>query len=169
MAIKRQKGRPLGLHDHRDVVVDTNVLAHSANQNTSFHADALDFLAWLGEEYDLHWAMDDNGKAAPVLGTSLLWAEYQETLAPNATALLIFSQLLQTGRVCFSDRPSQQQRERIRTLVPRNKKDRVVLGAAVNSGSKWLVTNDEDDFSPETREACFKDFEVHISGVNTNG
>jgi hypothetical protein len=154
-------------HDHADVVVDTNVLAHSENPNNPFHADSLDFLAWLGEQRDRYWAMDDNGKAAPVLDTSLLWCEYRTTLAPTATALLLFAQLLQAGRVCFADRPNQQQRQRINKLVPHNRKDRVVLGTAVNSGSRWLVTSDENDFSADVRTACARDLGVLVSGVST--
>ncbi|MGD9958815.1 hypothetical protein [Nocardioides sp.] len=151
------------IHDHDDVVVDTNVLAHSDNRHSTFHADALEFLLWLIDGSEHNWVLDDNGKDAPLLKTSLIWTEYQETLSQVSSAMLLFKSALDTGRVCFATRPSQAQRLLIRGLVPRNRKDRVVLGAAANSGSKWLVTNDFDDFDDPTRAACQSLLDVSVT------
>jgi hypothetical protein len=150
-------------HDHEDVVVDTNVMSHGDNENSVFHADALDFLIWLIDETERHWVLDDNGRDAPLISTSLIWAEYSGTVARAGTAMLLFQQALDLGRVCFARRPGEQQSRLIRRLVPRNPKDRVVLGAAANSGSRWLVTNDSDDFDDVTCEACQEQLNVKIT------
>lgn len=151
-------------HPHADVVVDTNVLAHSVNEASVEYADSLDFVIWLSEETNRFWALDDNGKSAPLLQTSLLWAEYQSTLSATSTTMLLFQQVVLAGRVCFAERPRDSQRRKIVELLPRNKKDRVVLGAATNSGSKWLVSNDYGDFTADVRIRCLNEFGVRISG-----
>jgi hypothetical protein len=159
------KKEPIGgSHPHADVVVDTNVLAHSANESSVEHADSIEFLVWLSEEPHRFWALDDNGKSAPMLQTSLLWAEYQGTLSPSSTAMLLFQQVIAAGRLCFAERPRKSQRTTIMELLPRNRKDRVVLGAAVNTGSKWLVSNDYADFTADVRARCLNELGVRISG-----
>lgn len=165
MAKKSQRRADTSSHDHSDVVIDTNVLAHSANSTSHYHADALEFLIAVVDQGERYWVLDDNGKAAPLLETSLLWSEYQQTLAPTSVAMILFQQMLAGGRVCFATRPGEEVRNRIRRLVPGNAKDRVVLGAAVQSGSKWLVTNDEADFSDSVRDVCECDWAVTISAV----
>ena len=152
----------LGGHSHSDVVIDTNVLSHSENTGSEFHADSLELVVLVAESNDLFWVLDDNGKSAPAIETSLLWAEYQDTLSPTCSALLILQQLLSAGRVCFSDRPDLRLRKQIEGLVPKNKRDRVVLGAAVNSGSKRLVTNDWADFGEDVRRKCKKQLGVVV-------
>lgn len=165
MTKKSKIGPEVRGHEHADVVIDTNVLAHSGNPMSHHHADALDFIISVVDEDGRSWVMDDNGKAAPLLESSLLWSEYQQTLAPTSVAMILFQQMLSRGRVCFAARPSQDVRNKIRRLVPRNGKDRVVLGAAVNSGSKWLVTNDQTDFSDSVRDECGRDWGVRVSAV----
>ncbi|WP_169741740.1 hypothetical protein [Nocardioides aequoreus] len=123
----------------------------------------MDFLVWLIDDSERNWVLDDNGKNAPVLQTSLIWAEYQQTLSQVSSAMLLFQQALDAGRVCFATRPNQTQSRIIRGLISQNRKDRVVLGAAANSGSKWLVTNDFDDFDDFTRAACQSKLNVTIT------
>lgn len=152
--------------DHeRDVVIDTNVLKACENDAISFNPEALDFLAWFTAEEDLCWAMDDNGKKRPLLDTSVLWSEYHTTLDPVGTAMLLFAQLSARQRVVFSDRPSESVRNKIAKLIPRNKKDRAVLGAATTACSRWLVSEDDDDFPMDVRDKALDLFGVQITGV----
>ncbi|WP_371405246.1 hypothetical protein OHA10_06440 [Kribbella sp. NBC_00662] len=152
-------------HKHRDVVVDANVLAHSDNANSFYYVDALELIDWIVEQGGaVKWAMDDNGKTAPAIETSTIYAEYIGTVSPQCPALLIFQNLLsQSGRVCFADRPDQSLRNTIRKLVPRNKKDQVVLGAACGSGSRWLVSGDLNDFPDDLRDECEDLLNVRIT------
>lgn len=150
-------------HAHRDVVIDANVLAHSDNEDSYYYLQALDLIDWVVSE-DLWWAMDDNGKCAPAVETSLIYTEYINTVSPQCPALIIFQNLLQRGdRVCFAERPGQALRNEIRKLVPNNPKDRVVLGAACGTGSRWLVSGDLTDFSDEVRTKCESAFDVRIT------
>ena len=148
---------------HDDVVVDTNVLGHSDNDGSTRQGECLDFLIWLSGEEDRFWTMDDNGKQAPVLDTSLLWAEYNDTLSPVGTAMLLFQQMLGLERVCFASRPDQGLRQRLQRSIPNNKRDRVILGAACTSATKWLVTCDESDFTIKVREEYWSDLGVRVT------
>jgi len=148
---------------HDDVVVDTNVLSLSDNEKDPRQGDCLEFLTWLTSDADWHWVLDDNGKMAPAIDTSLLWAEYNDTLSPMGTGMLLFQQMLGAERVCFATRPDQDLRDRIRTLIPRNGRDRVIFGAACNSATRWLVTCDDDDFPADVRDDARRDFGVEVS------
>jgi hypothetical protein len=111
---------------------------------------------------DLTWILDDNGKAAPDKHTSLLYAEYNQTLSPQGFPLTLFQFCLANGRVAFAKRPDQGVREAITRLIPRNKKDRVVLGAACGSADRVLVSNDNDDFSQTARREAYDLLQVVI-------
>jgi hypothetical protein len=147
-------------HEHEDFVIDTNILANSANDGSPHQADCLRFIVALSES-GAFWALDDNGKNAPVIDTSLLWAEYGETVSPQAPAMLILQSLL-GDRVCFADRPDERTRKLIRALVPANKRDQVILGAATGAGSRRLVSGDFSDFSVVVRKSCAKNLKVFV-------
>ncbi|MGW1136387.1 hypothetical protein [Streptomyces zhihengii] len=111
---------------------------------------------------DVLWVLDDNGKDQPNPITSALYAEYHRTLPPQSLPLVVLAQYLTFGRVKFSDRPNESMRNLIAKLIPRNRLDRVVLGAAAGSSDRVLVSNDEDDFSSSVREEAEKRLGVHI-------
>ena len=144
-----------------DVVIDTNVLSHSDNANAPMHASAMDVIMWLRAS-SLQLVLDDQGKTAPDPSTSVLYAEYRRTLAPQGFAITVFMSLLSTGRVSFSRRPAKADRDTIRRLVPRNTRDQAVLGAAIGSTNKVLVSNDDDDFDNSAREAADTEWGVSI-------
>jgi hypothetical protein len=145
-----------------DVVIDTCVLAHSCNATVPFHSSALDLLEALGHNEHVVWVLDDLGGTAPQAHTSLLYAEYHETLAPQSFPLVLLASFLRFGRVSFSARPNRPQREAIRRLIPRNNRDRVVFAAAVNSRGRVLVTNDYTDFSQDVRDEARSQFDVRV-------
>lgn len=134
-----------------DIVVDTDVLCHSCNPGVPQHSASLSVVEWLEESETVRWVLDDQGKAQPELSTSVLASQYQATLPPQSFAMVVFMHFLASGRIAFSDRPSRRDRERIQRLVPRNKTDQAVMGAALGSVDKVLISNDTDDFSPEVR------------------
>lgn len=150
-------------HDHEDVVVDTNVLAHSENGASVHRATCLEFILWLVDDPQRLWVLDDTGKARPAVETSVLWAEYNETLSSTSTSMLLFQQLLASERVCFAARPKRDLRELIQDIIPRNQRDRAILGAACGSGSRWLVTHDDDDFDAPARLRCQRELAVQVT------
>lgn len=144
-----------------DITIDTCVLAHACNRNVSYYPSAVALLTAL-QEGDLEWVLDDNGKAAPAVETSLLYAEYRQTLSPQSLPLVLLASFLSFGRVHFAPRPDQALREAIRRLVPRNRRDQVVLGAAATSHDRVLVTNDSSDFPDDIRERAAVEIGVGI-------
>jgi hypothetical protein len=77
-------------------------------------------------------------------------------------SIQLFAACLARGRVRFAPRPGQSVRDNIRHLVPRNKKDQVVLGAAAGSKDKVLISNDESDFSNSVRKKALSQLKVTI-------
>jgi hypothetical protein len=135
----------------QDIAVDTCVLAHACQARFVYAESAVALLDRIRVREDLMWVLDDNGKAAPAVETSLLWAEYNQTLGPQSFPLILVASLLRSGRVFFARRPGQSLRGSIRRLVPGNQRDQVVLGAAAGSSDKVLATNDFDDFPDSVR------------------
>ena len=145
-----------------DVVLDTNALSHAEQPSKATHQSSLRLIEWLRDESDVRWILDDQGKNAPDPTTSLLASEYWATLKPGGASLNVFTAYLGSGRVGFAPRPNSSVRKVIQTLVPRNKKDRAVLGAAVGSADRVLISNDYDDFPSNIRERCLGDLCVQV-------
>ena len=132
----------------RDIVVDTNVFGHADNSGERRHAASLALLVWLREADTVRLVLDHQGKSEPdPEKTSVLYMEYRDTLSPQGLGAALVSHLLATAeRHRFVPRPSHQVSEQIRALVPRNKRDRAVLGAAAGSLDRLLASNDLTDF-----------------------
>ncbi|WP_457029468.1 hypothetical protein [Kitasatospora sp. P5_F3] len=145
-----------------DFVIDTNVLAHSCRDDYPLYDSAFALVAWIAEQKGAAWVLDDNGKKAPAIETSTLYAEYLATLPPQSLPLILLARYMRFGMVGFSPRPDQKLREGIRLLIPRNKKDQVVLGAAAGSVDRVLFSNDEDDFSYDVRQEVAESIDVLI-------
>lgn len=144
-----------------DVVLDTNVLSHADNPGSSYQASARYVLDWVRTS-EVLWVLDDNGKSQPDPHTSQLFLEYKQTLPPMGASIQLFAFCLAGGRVRFAPRPDQAIRDNIRRLVPRNRKDQVILGAATGSTDKVLVSNDESDFSAAVRKKAQRQLSVKI-------
>lgn len=144
-----------------DVVLDTNVLSHADNPGSSYQASAKNVLDWM-RSCEAYWVLDDNGKSQPDPHTSQLFLEYKQTLPPMGASIQLFTACLASGRVWFAPRPGRSVRDNIRQLVPRNKKDQVILGAAAGSKDKVLISNDENDFSNSARKKALSQMNVTI-------
>lgn len=144
------------------VVIDTNVMAHAENSSNVNHLTAFAVVTWLRDHASMLLILDDQGKAKPDPSTSVLYSEYRSTLDPQGFALTLVTALLAGGRVDFAERPDRRTREAIAGLVPRNKPDRAVLGAACGCDDRTLVSNDYVDFPHEVREQCRTQFSVEI-------
>lgn len=144
-----------------DIVLDTNVLSHADNPGSSHQVSAKSVLDWM-RGCEVYWVLDDNGKSQPDPHTSQLYLEYRQTLPPMGAAIQLFASCLAAGRVRFAPRPAQAVRDKIRQLVPRNKKDQVILGATVGSTDKVLISNDERDFSSSVRRLALTQLGVTI-------
>ncbi|NMH97963.1 hypothetical protein [Pseudonocardia acidicola] len=148
----------------RDIVIDTNVLVHAAGGGGAAEEkdSSLAILAWLSETTEVLWVLDDQGKRAPDLSTSVLASEYNSSLPPQSIGLALLTSFLLSNRVSFSPRPSQADAKVIRRLVPNNTRDRAVLGAAIGAQDKVLVSNDYADFSVDVREQAKENFGASI-------
>lgn len=148
----------------KDIVLDTNVIAHASNPNDPTQADCFRILDWLRLTTAVDWTLDDNGKEAPDPRTSVLVKEYRATLAPGSLGLELLTHFLQSGRVAYVPRPKYDVRKKIEKLIPANKADRVVLGAAHGSSSRVLVTDDYADFPDSVRKIAKKSLKVNVLG-----
>lgn len=144
------------------VVIDTNVMAHADNAGDARHPSSFAVAAWLRDHPTVLLVLDDQGKKKPDPATSVLFSEYRETLSPQGFALTLIMTLLASGRVAFAERPDRETRESIAALVPRNKPDRAVLGAACGCADHTLVSNDYDDFPDAVRDRCAEELGVEI-------
>lgn len=135
-----------------DVTVDTNVLAHASNSANSNSSACLEVIGWLrSSSGDARIVLDDNGKAAPDLSTSVLYKEYSERLPPQSVGQILVTHLLLNGRYYFAARPDRATMTVLRRLVARNTSDCAIAGAACGSSSRFLVSNDFQDFTPLVR------------------
>lgn len=148
-------------HCSVDVVVDTNVLAHADDPKKATSQASQQLLLFI-KESELKWVLDDQGKKAPNPETSLLHAEYRNTIVEMGFSATVFAFLLRTNRVIFAPRPGEQVRKAIRKLVPANKGDQAVLGAAVGSTDGVLVSNDFGDFTAAVRTSVLKELSVTV-------
>lgn len=144
-----------------DVVLDTNVLSHAENSSSSHQTSAVAVLEWMRECTTL-WVLDDNGKSAPDPATSVLYAEYRQTLSPQSLGLMVLNHCFSTGRFDFARRPDYATRKALETLIPRNKQDRAVAGAALGSTDRVLVSNDLGDFTEDVRAALRKTWKLTV-------
>lgn len=144
-----------------DLVLDTNVLSHADNPASSSQQSALEVIEWMRDS-TVFWILDDNGKNQPDPFTSQLYAEYTQTLSPMGASLQLFIACLAGGRIRFAPRPGEALRNNVRKLVPKNKKDQVILGATAGTEDKVLVSNDEDDFHTAARKDIHKKLAVTI-------
>jgi len=144
-----------------DIVLDTNVLCHADNAASPQHLGSQALLWWmLGSR--AKWVLDDQGKSQPNPLTSILYSEYRSSLAPQGFALNVFVRCLGTDRVTFARRPCHADQQAIRKLVPRKASDRAVLGAAIATMDRLLVSNDLDDFDENVRLAASSNWCVAI-------
>ena len=144
-----------------DLVIDTNILVHASNGNGPYHKSSIQIVDWLRDS-DVSIVLDDTGKAKPDPSTSVLYSEYRRHLTPTTLGWIVVSHLMRTGRASFVARPNQAAKKSIEQILPRNKQDRAVLGAAHSSVDKLLLTNDWDDFDQAARKACRKDLRVSV-------
>ncbi|WP_148639668.1 hypothetical protein [Brachybacterium sp. SW0106-09] len=144
-----------------DLVIDTNILVHASNGNETYYQSSIQIIEWLRDS-DVSIVLDDTGKAKPNPNTSVLYSEYRRHLTPSTLGWIFVSHLMRTGRASFVARPSQAAKKSIEKILPRNKQDRAVLGAAHGSIDKLLLTNDWDDFDQAARKACRKDLQVSV-------
>ncbi|WP_137769518.1 hypothetical protein [Brachybacterium sp. SGAir0954] len=149
----------------RDIVIDTNVLSHADNPASPLQANASELLGWMRDSA-VKWVLDDNGKSQPDPHTSLLFAEYRETLPPGGVGLQLLIFCLANGRVVFANRPDDALRKEIRKLIPKNRKDQVVLGAAAGSRDRLLASNDYADFTSVVRKVLHKKHSIDVVAVD---
>jgi len=135
----------------RDVSIDCNVLEHSSNPGVPQFESSVRVMMWMAKSETLIWVLDDQGKAAPDPSTSVLFSEYGRRLAPQTLAATTLVRYLQNNQVSFSRRPDRTTLKKLREIVPNNKCDQAVLGAALGSIDKVLVSNDWSDFNLAVR------------------
>lgn len=145
----------------RDIVIDTNVLSHAGNSGVSEHGSSLKVVDWM-RRASVIWVLDDQGKNAPDPQTSVLYKEYLDNLQPQSFALQVFMQCLTGQRVRFARRPGRADQEMLRKLIPKNNSDRAVLGAALGSLDRLLVSNDRSDFPDSVRKEVKRYWKVEV-------
>lgn len=113
-------------------------------------------------ESSVRLALDDTGGSSPALDTSKIASEYFRSLAPQSYPLMLLASLAQFGQLVFVGIPAPAAAARIRRLVPRNAGDRTLVGTAVGTGDRLLVSNDEDDLPDGLREQIERELGVRI-------
>jgi hypothetical protein len=144
-----------------DIVLDANILGHAGNPTSHFFDSAVSVIQQVLDS-DLILQLDDTGKAKPAMETSNLYREYQNCIVPQSLASSFLVAMLLSGRVEFQPRPKRDIWKKCQTHVPRNNGDAIVLGVAVLSESRDLVSNDLNDFSHQVRRDIKRSLRVHI-------
>jgi hypothetical protein len=144
-----------------EVVVDANVLGHSANVNSDYFDSALKIVLALLESDD-SIALDDTGKQAPALRTSHMYREYEECLPPGALARELLRVLANGGRINFYLRPARDIWKACQKLIPRNAVDAIVLGVGVACPAHLVVSNDYQDFPHDVRREAHRKLGVLV-------
>lgn len=153
-----------------DVVIDANIFGNAIDVRCLSQGTAIDTLtALLSSSRSL--ALDDTGGSAPASETSHLYLEYQPFVHPGSVGAAILTKIALQGRLIYFPSCTHEERKQIEKLIPRNKKDRRVLGIGVASESRLIVTNDFSDFDVVVRKKVKKQFKVNIidsgSGADT--
>lgn len=133
-----------------DVVIDTNVLAHSGNPSNALFDASRDFLVAVLES-SISWCIDQGFSLVEAQNRSRIFSEYLATVPPTDLGLQVLARLAATGRVNIIDRPMRSVREQIRHLIPGNPGDRVFVEVAYGSRDHILVSHDESDFHDQCR------------------
>lgn len=147
----------------RDVTLDTNVLVHSKTPTSPYYVSAYEVLDWLRTcKSGTRWVLDDQGQSAPNPDTSVLYMEYRKHLPPQSLPMILLVHFLKASRIHWSARPDTSLRKSLRELVPGNKHDQAILGAAVGSTGRFLVSNDFNDFPASVRDRVRRELETAI-------
>lgn len=144
-----------------DLVIDTNVLVHSQNPQEPRHPDSVALLQALLDSTAL-LCVDEGFACDPGANRSHIGSEYLNHLRAGSLALTVVTRLAQTNRIRQLARTAPPPtKKRVNQMIA-NRRDRIFLSVAFNSGERILASHDYTDFQVSKRGAIEKELGVHI-------
>lgn len=144
-----------------DIVIDTNVFAHSSNPESGYFICASTLLEKIVTG-DFELAVDEFFFAEEASNTSGIYSEYLEHLNGCELAKSVLSTLIDEGRIkSLSTKVSNGIRGFINQGVP-DATDRKFVRVAVNSNNRVLVSNDLRDFHKKFRKESKKKLKIYL-------
>jgi hypothetical protein len=146
----------------KDVVIDTNVLAHADNPNESRQAASIAMIEGLLPAHTMV-AIDEGLSLDEGQNKSRIWAEYKSKIPPTcALASYFLQQILSTERL--QETPAKVDvavAKKINQMIAKAS-DRVFLRVAINTAEKLLVSHDFNDFAESKRADIRKRMNVTV-------
>jgi len=137
-----------------NVVVDTNVLVHAANENDQFFEDsqrALDQVL----EYGLGICVDEEYIPDPARNSSFIGYEYLEHVGHGSYGYMFLLAALEGKRIKQVCKQDYTRFKRIFRQMVRNNADIIFLSVAMAT-DKLLVSNDYEDMQAPKRKHWYR-------------
>jgi hypothetical protein len=144
-----------------DIVIDTNVLAHSQNPNEVRYQECCEMLNKL-LQCSTVVAVDEGFSLNRANNRSHIGHEYLENLSHGSLAFSVLSKLAVSKRVKFLPKRAPRREQRIINQSVRNRFDRAFLGVAFNSTEGIFVSHDFQDFQPHKRSFILRELAIDI-------
>ena len=144
-----------------DIVLDTNVLAHSQNPNEQRYDHCCALLDRI-LNCSTKIAVDEGFSLDHAHNRSYIGSEYLDNLRFGSLPFSVISQLAASKRVSFLAKRAPEREQRIINQSVRNVIDRAFLGVACNSQEKILVSHDFVDFQAQKRLFLRREIGVDI-------
>ena len=132
-----------------DLVIDTNVWAHSYDPRNALFTGASHFIE-LFMNSDTKLVFDEGFESDEAKNTSGIFSEYKNQLSPTSTSFIFLSKILEMGRyrICSTNVSAKD-----RGIINKNvtdPTDRKFVKVAINAEDHFLVSNDSGAFPDVT-------------------
>jgi hypothetical protein len=149
-----------------DIVIDTNVLAHTNNKNNHFNRSSIGALEIIKKQ-DLFICFDDVFNVDESKNTSVIGHEYIKHIRVGTFAYAFLLDRITKGRVVQINKKDflSVKRDLNKKIISKEMEkphDIVFIMVACGSNNKLLVSNDCNDFTKGIREYVYKKFFVSI-------
>ncbi|RAJ92244.1 hypothetical protein LX87_05212 [Larkinella arboricola] len=144
-----------------DIVIDTCTLVHANDPNCVYYPSSVELIsrmlanstcATVDEGFEL-----DEGRNRSYIGL-----EYLTHLQPGTLGFSLIVHLATNDRINFVSNTIPVQRKRYIEQLIKNKKDRMFLRVAFNSGEKTLASHDYTDYQEAKRKTIRNDLGVNV-------
>jgi hypothetical protein len=144
-----------------DIVVDTNVFAHTQNPNNEHFSASVTFTNSLLDS-DVLLCVDKGFQLDESKNRSIICYEYLQHIVFGSPAYFVILKLAMDGRIMQLDRLTNRSTSRKINQLLANKHDRTFLNVACNSSDKTLVSHDYVDFSIAKRRTIKREIDVDV-------
>lgn len=145
----------------KDIVIDTNVWAHSQNPEEKRFSSAVTLLEILLNK-NILLCVDEGYSDEESKNTSAICCEYLKYMTYGSLALSVFSHIASNGRLSQLEKKSSTRTSKIINQLISNKVDRIFLNVSYNSIEKCLISHDFVDFQKRKRKVIKKELSISV-------